>query len=99
MSDTGGARVDQPDRTQLHWDMVDLEALLAKDHGARIVWGFVMSLDLALLYAQVKAREEGPGRPALDPPLLLALWLQAPWGGVGSAGLVAPLRRSCRAHR
>jgi len=99
MSETGGARVEQPDRTQLHWDMVDLEALLAKDHRARVVWGFVTSLDLAPLYAKVKAREEGPGRPAIDPPLLLALWLYATLEGIGSARLLARLCRSDVAYR
>jgi transposase len=79
--------------------MVDLEALLPKDHRARVVWGFVMSLDLAPLYAQVKAREEGPGRPAIDPPLLLALWLYATLEGIGSARLVARLCRSDVAYR
>jgi transposase len=91
--------VDRPDRTQLHWDMVDLEALLPKDHRARVVWAFVAGLDVAPLYAQVKAREEGPGRPAIDPPLLLALWLYATLEGIGSARLLARLCRSDVAYR
>jgi len=99
MSETGGARVDQPDRTQLHWDMVDLEALLPRDHRARVVWSFVAGLDVAALYAKVKAREEGPGRPAIDPPLLLALWLYATLEGIGSARLLARLCRSDVAYR
>lgn len=36
-------------------------------------------------YAQIKAVEGGPGRPAIDPKLLLALWLFATTEGVGSA--------------
>jgi transposase len=99
MSETGGARVDRPDRRQLQWDMIDLEALLPKDHRARVVWGFVQSLDVAPLYAKVKAREEGPGRPAIDPPLLLALWLYATLEGIGSARLLARLCRSDVAYR
>lgn len=99
MSETGGARVDQPDRRQLHWDLVDLEALLPTEHRARVVWGFVASLDLAPLYAKVKARDEGPGRPAIDPPLLLALWLYATLEGIGSARLLARLCRSDVAYR
>jgi transposase len=99
MSETGGARVDQPDRTQLHWDMVDLEALLPRDHRARVVWAFVAGLDVAALYAKVKAREEGPGRPAIDPSLLLALWLYATLEGIGSARLLARLCRSDVAYR
>jgi transposase len=99
MSEAGGARVDRPDRKQLHWDMVDLEALLPKDHRARVVWSFVLSLDVAPLYAKVKAREEGPGRPAIDPLLLLALWLYATLEGVGSARLLDRLCGSDVAYR
>lgn len=99
MIDTGGARVKQPDRTQLHWDMVDLEALLPKDHRARVVWAFVESLDLAPLYAKIKARDEVAGRPAIDPPLLLALWLYGTLEGVGSARLLARLCLSDVAYR
>lgn len=99
MIDTGGARVDRPNRTQLHWDMVDLEALLPKDHRARVVWAFVESLDLAPLYAKIKARDEVAGRPAIDPPLLLALWLYATLEGIGSARLLARLCLSDVAYR
>jgi transposase len=91
--------VDRPNRTQLHWDMVDLEALLAKDHRARVVWAFVESLDLAPLYAKIKARDEVAGRPASDPGLLLALWLYATLEGVGSARLLARLCFSDVAYR
>jgi transposase len=79
--------------------MVDLEALLSKDHRARVVWDFVTGLDVAPLYAKVKAREEGPGRPAIDPPLLLALWLYATLEGIGSARLLARLCRGDVAYR
>jgi len=99
MIDTGGARVKQPNRTQLHWDMVDLEALLPKDHRARVVWAFVENLDLAPLHAKIKARDDIAGRPAIDPSLLLALWLHATLGGIGSARLLARLCLSDIAYR
>ena len=82
---TGEAHVIRPDRSQLRWDMIDLEALLADDHRVRIVWSFVESLDLSALYAAIKSREGEPGRPASDPMVLLALWLYATVEGVGSA--------------
>jgi hypothetical protein len=40
------ARVVRPNRSQLSWDLVDLEASLPGDHRARIVWAFVEGLDL-----------------------------------------------------
>jgi len=82
---SGGARVLRADRSQLSWDLVDLEALLPADHRARIVWRFVEGLDLSRFYAAIGSREGEAGRPAADPAVLLALWLYATLEGVGSA--------------
>jgi transposase len=79
------ARVIKVDRSQLRWDVIDLEAFLPEDHRARVVWDFVESLDLSELYAAIKSREGSAGRPAADPAVLLALWLYATIEGVGSA--------------
>lgn len=81
----GEARVLRADRTQLQWDMIDLEGLLASDHRARLVWRFVESLDLLPFYDLIKAREGEAGRPPPDPAVLVALWLYATLEGVGSA--------------
>ena len=81
----GEARVVRPNRSQLSWDLVDPEAWLPADHLARLVWAFVMALDLARLYDKVKAREGEAGRPAADPAVQLALWLLATIEGIGSA--------------
>lgn len=82
---TGGARVLRADRSQLSWDLIDLEALLPSGHRARVVWSFVAGLDLAPFYAAIGSREGEPGRPPPDPQVLLALWLYATLEGVGSA--------------
>ena len=81
----GGARYLVADRSQPSWDLIDLEALLARDHRARVVWSFVEGLDLSPFYAAIKSREGEAGRPAADPRVLLALWLYATIEGVGSA--------------
>lgn len=53
---SGGApRVMAPQRDQIELPAVDLETLLVPDHAARTVWGFVQSMDLALLYARIKS--------------------------------------------
>jgi transposase/ribosomal protein L34 len=95
----GGARVVEADRSQLSWDLVDLEAWLAADHRARIVWAFVLTLNLDALYAKIKAREGEAGRPAADPRVLLALWLYATIEGIGSARAVDRLTQSDLAYR
>jgi hypothetical protein len=63
----GEARVIRADRSQLQWDLLDLEGLLPADHRARIVWSFVEGLDLSPLYASIKSREGEAGRPCADP--------------------------------
>jgi transposase len=88
-------RVQRPNRTQLELRPTDLEALLPPDHRARVVWEFVAGLDLSPLYERIKALEGGPGRPPIDPAILMALWLYATVEGVGSARALA---RLCEEH-
>jgi len=54
-----------------------IDDLIDDDHPARIVWAFVSGLDLSALYALVKAVEGQPGSPAIDPRILMAVWLYA----------------------
>lgn len=88
-------RVQRPNRTQLELRPVDLEARLAADHRARVVWEFVEGLDLSPLYQAIKAVEGHAGRPPIDPAILMALWLYATLEGVGSARALA---RLCEEH-
>jgi transposase len=88
-------RVQRPNRAQLEFRPVDLESLLPADHRARIVWEFVEGLDLSALYAEIRAVEGGAGRPAIDPAILMALWLYATLDGVGSARAI---ERLCEQH-
>ena len=89
------ARYETANRTQVELTPTDLEGLLPPGHAARLVWRFVEGLDLAAFYAQIKAREGGPGRSPIDPKILVALWLYATIDGVGSAREVD---RLCYAH-
>jgi transposase len=88
-------RLQRPNRAQVELRPVDLEGLLPADHRARIVWEFVEGLDLAPLYAGIKAVEGHAGRPPIDPAILMAVWLYATAEGVGSARAVA---RLCEEH-
>src|SRR5215831_2851828 len=88
-------RVLRPNRQQIELRPADLEGLLPADHRARLVWQFVESLDLQALSARVLAVEGHAGRPAIDPAILLALWLYATLQGVGSARALA---RLCEEH-
>lgn len=92
-------RVMSPQRNQVELRPVDLESLLAHDHPARTVWAFVQALDLAPLYARIKSVAGRGGAPAIDPAILVALWLWATIDGVGSAREVDRLCERDDAYR
>jgi transposase len=87
-------RLRTADRQQFIPSM-PLEELLEPEHQARIVWAFVLGLDLTDLEDQIRSRIGGPGRPALDPRIGVALWLYATLEGVSSARALAEL---CECH-
>src|SRR5258708_22508081 len=64
---------------------------LFRSHPARLIWAYVLRLDLRELEKLIKAREGVPGHPAITPRLLLGLWLYATSEGVVSARLLARL--------
>jgi transposase len=94
MSDRPPPRLRSADRQQIIPAM-PLENLLDSDHQARLVWTFCQGLDLEPLYDQIRSRQGGPGHPAIDPRLCVALWLYATLEGVGSARALAWL---CSRH-
>ena len=81
----GEARVLRPERRQIVIRAVHLDGFLPVGHQARLVWDWVLAQDLSELYAAIKARGSAPGRAAIDPALLLSLWLFAHLDAVGSA--------------
>jgi transposase len=93
--DTGRPRLREPVRDQIELRAVDLEALVAADHPARVIWDYVQKLDLSELEETVRAREHTTGQAPASPRLLLALWLYATSEGIGSARALA---RLCESH-
>ena len=92
---SGKPRLQTANRTQLFWQPTNLEELLPAEHLARAIWSVVEDLDLSAFTADIRAVEEHEGRPAIDPHLLLAVWLYAFSEGVGSARAVD---RLCHQH-
>ena len=95
----GPPRLREPVRDQVELRAVDLEALLAAEHPARVIWAYVEKLDLSALEQRVQARAHGPGQSPPSPRLLLALWLYATTQGVGSARALARLCESQDEYR
>ena len=91
----GRPRLQRPERDQVELRPTHLDGLLPPDHRARLVWDFVEALDLSPLHARIRAVEGHPGRPPIDPAILVSLWLYATLEGVGSARALA---RLCEEH-
>ena len=89
----------EPNRLQIELRASDLESLLAEDHRARLVWGYVVRQDLSALFDAIKARGSVAGRAAIDPRILFSLWLYATLDGVGSGREVARLTLAHDAYR
>ena len=81
----GVPRVKRPVRDQYEFRQMCLDDLVPSDHPVRVVWMFVMAQDLSSLYDKSAAVEGEVGRDAIDPRILMALWLFATVEGIGSA--------------
>ena len=81
---TAPPRLSVPDRQQL-LSARTIDELLEPDHPARAVWAYVEELDLTPLFNRIRARGRVAGRPAIDPRLLVSLWLYATLAGFTSA--------------
>src|SRR5438067_1835467 len=81
----GRPRLRTANRLQVVFRAAALDELISADHPARTVWDYVEGLDLSPLYNPIKAVEGNPGRPPIDPKILMALWLYATIDGLGSA--------------
>jgi transposase len=82
-------RVKAVDRTQLTWQMVDVERLIEPEHPARAIWELVGRLKLDGFYAPIEAVEGNAGRTPWDPRLLVSLWIYAYSRGISSAREIA----------
>lgn len=98
-SSQGAPRVLLAERNQIALRAVDLEATIGLDHPARNVWAFVEGLDIKALYTAIGSVEGRAGRAAIDPKILLALWLYATVDGVGSAREIERLTEAHDAYR
>jgi transposase len=96
---SGRPRVRYPDRHQVVMQIASLDSLLPQDHRARLVWEYVQGLDLSPLYQTIRSVDGRAGRDAIDPGILLALWLYATWEGVGSARQLDRLGQDHVAYR
>lgn len=81
------------DQYEIHNSTLDM--LIEEDHVVRNIWAYVDNLDLSSVYSSIKSTVGNAGRPAIDPKILVTLWLYATVEGIGSAYV---LTRYCKEH-
>jgi transposase len=73
------------DRSQLGWETLDIEGLIAVQHPARVIWEVSGQMDLSRFAEQNKSREGSAGRRCWPPQLLVSVWVYGYSIGVASA--------------
>jgi transposase len=86
-------RVKSPHRDQVQMHLLSLEEAVRADHPVRNLWQYVRRLNLSAFYQDIQAVAGGAGRDAVDPAILLTLWLYATLEGISSARRLAELCR------
>jgi transposase len=84
-------RLKRVNRQQMLLRAVNVEQLIPEDHPARAIWELAGRLDRSPFHQDIAAVEGVAGRPALDPQLLISLWIYAYSEGVSSAREIARL--------
>jgi transposase len=88
-----------PHRDQIEMRCESLDEMLTPDHEARAIWEFVCQLDLTPWTAKIKSAQGCAGTKALDPRVLLSLWILATLDGIGSARELSRLTAVHMAYR
>lgn len=89
----GQRKLRQASRNQVEMVMSSLNEMISDDHPVRAIWAYVENLDLAKALFKIKSYEGCVGRSAVDPKILVALWLYATVEGIGSARVLARYTR------
>jgi transposase len=89
------AKIRVPQRNQMEMRTESLDQLLPPDHAARAVWAFACGLDLSVWTTRIVSVNGAAGAPAVDPRLLVSLWLMATLDGIASARQLSGL---CAEH-
>lgn len=81
----GNPRLIKASRAQIEMHWAALDELIDPEHPVRQIWSYVEKLDLKIYLQEIKSIEGNAGRTAIDPKILVALWLYATIEGIGSA--------------
>ena len=84
-------RIVSPDRSLADPFPKTIDELIPARHRARDVWEMTLQLNCQGLLEEIESVEGHPGRPRIDPRILVALWLYANIDGISSARKLAAL--------
>ncbi len=76
-----------------------LDDRVPHDHPVRVIETVICALDLTELDARIRANEEQGGRPAIDPRILLTLWVYGTTQGEAHASEIARRTRTDDIYR
>ncbi len=88
-------RLYSPVRNQMEFTSSCLDDLIPEDHQVRNIWNYVNQMDLSIISNKIQSTLGNPGRPAIDPKIMLTLWIYALIEGIGSARVID---RYCSEH-
>ncbi len=89
----GDARLLRAERNQKRFEQYSLDDLVEKDHRVRMFARALKRVDLSQFSDHFTARGRNAGRPAIDPEILILLWLFATSESISSA---RELERCCK---
>ena len=69
--------------------------MIPEDHQVRNIWNYVDQMDLSIISNKIQSTLHSPERPAIDPKIMLTLWIYALIEGIGSARVID---RYCSEH-
>ena len=92
-------RIYSPNRSLVDPYPKKIDELIPPDHKARTIWRLIEDLNLTALYQEIKSVEGHAGRPAIDPRILVALWLYATDEHIASAHELARRCTDCDPYK
>lgn len=93
------ALVQRPQRHQTELAVFTLDDRVPLDHPVRAIEAVLAHLDLTALDARIRANADDGGRPAIDPRILLTLWVQGTTDGIVHASDLARRLRTDDIYR
>lgn len=89
-------KLSSPSRQQIEFTIQSLDDQIPLNHDVRTIWNFVEQLDLSLARDKIISLEGNIGRSAIDPKILISLWIYGISQGIVSARKIAQF---CSEHK